>query len=186
MAKFTDPEIAKRLLAARKPETIELQLEDGAPIRVAVRLLSEAEVDASRRQAQVDVRAWAKQRGYDPNSVVDLDPDMLERAVQRQVICRAFYDAETLGKDKPEPFFPSTGDLDALAPTTTQALWEAYAEHQARVVAGRTATRARAQEVVESMLVGDIVASLAGAERSELVATVQELVAVIRATRQEG
>lgn len=184
MAKYSDPQVAAQLAAARAFQTIDVPTEDGEELRVAVRLLSDAEIDACRQQAQVTIRTWAKGRGFDANAVVDFDPDMLERALQRQMVWSAFYDIETIAKEKPERFFPTYDDVARLAAVTTQSLWEAYLEHQSRVIARRNVTTERVKEIAETVIAGDVMPSLGGLDRQGLIAFVQELAAVIRRERK--
>lgn len=100
-------------------------------IKIAVRCLTESELDGCRIEAQISIRKTCKPREWDPASYVNVDPEALDRLWQRQIIWRAFYDADTIAEgEKPKPFFPSDADVSTLDSVTLTRLMEAYTEHQ--------------------------------------------------------
>jgi hypothetical protein len=101
-------------------------------VKVAVRCLTEAELDGCRIEAQLTIRKTCKPREWDPASYVNVDPEALDRLWQRQIVWRAFYDSDTVNDPavKPVRFFPADADVGELDSVTVTRLMEAYAEHQ--------------------------------------------------------
>lgn len=118
---------------------------------VSVRCLTEAELDNARVATQVGVRTIAQMRGWDPTSVVDVDPDLFQRLLEREIVQRAFYVADG-AVEKRVPFFPSTRDvaelLDSVAMTR---LMDAYIEHQQRVSPMRDVPEGEIGALIERM-----------------------------------
>jgi len=90
---------------------------------VLVRLLSDREIDLARIEAQ----------RYATRSKADLtlDPEFLEREVQRQIVWRALLDPEAR-EGGHVPLFPSDADLRELPAAVIEALFRLYLEHQDR------------------------------------------------------
>jgi hypothetical protein len=132
MSSFNDERVRAIVLGARAFRTIPFPAQANADngIEVAVRCLSESELDACRIEAQRELRDRAKTRAWDPASTADVDPDLLTRLIERQVVWRAFYDTATIGSETPSPFFPTPRDVETLDSTTTTNLMHAYLEHQ--------------------------------------------------------
>ena len=128
MAKFTDAQVNAIIRGASAFRVIPFP---GAPdVSVAVRCLTEMENDAARSEAHARVVKRCKPKGWDPVKYIDADPDAFQRLIERQVLWRAFFDADTIESANPEPFFPSDADVDSLTPAQVAGLTEAYLEHQ--------------------------------------------------------
>jgi hypothetical protein len=116
MAKWTDDSVRAALGERFKPRTYPFP---GKPeIMVGIKLLTDSELDKVRLQAAV----FAKSQQADLN----IDPEFFERAIQRELISRAYVDP-----DKPdEPFFPSQRDVAELDNLSVRSLYELYVTHQ--------------------------------------------------------
>jgi len=131
VAKFTDERVSAVLQGPRRFRIIDFPGHE--ELKVAVRCLTEAELDGADVEAQYQLRQKAKSRGWSPESYVMVDSDMLARLTQREAVARAFFDAETVGDEQPEPFFSSASELEGLDCVTFTKLYDAYLEHQAFV-----------------------------------------------------
>jgi hypothetical protein len=100
-------------------------------LRVAVKCLDDIELDGCRIEAQRKLRELAKKRGWDPESTATIDPLLMERYVEREVVLRAFFDVDTIDLDKPVPFFASERDLAQLGSTGVTDWMVAYGDNQA-------------------------------------------------------
>ncbi len=152
MAKFTDERVTAVLLGTRAPRVVVFPGTEGrgdGEVQIAVRLLSDTEIDHARTAAQDALVADASSRKRDPQLFVDLDPEYLERLVMRQVIVRAFVDPDTLSRDRPEPFFPTVADVARLDSTTLGRLFALYLEHQAWVCPHRAGSEEEVTELEE-------------------------------------
>lgn len=130
MAKFSDDRVRAILLGSRAPVVYRVPVGD-AHIEVAIRVLSDADLDAARIAGQGELREWAKKRGWpDPSIVADIDPGLLARFIERQYLWRACLDPETVGNDEPARFFDSPADLQRLDSTVVTRLGELFLEHQ--------------------------------------------------------
>ena len=87
-----DERVLEILRGTRSFREVEFPGREG--VTVAVRCLSEAELDGARIAAQVVVRNVAQTRGWEPSSVVDVDPDLFQRMMEREIVQRAFYVGE--------------------------------------------------------------------------------------------
>jgi len=99
-------------------------------LTIAVRVLSEAELDSCRVQAQGAVRQIARKAGWDPKDVVDVDPDLFERLHQRAIVARAFYDPDTTKSKTPIPFFTGPDQVAEVESVVVDDLMRLYLEHQ--------------------------------------------------------
>lgn len=168
MAKFSDEQVAAALRGTRAFSVYPMP---GHPeIQVAVRLLSDQEIDDARRAGQVSIREWARARSYDPTTVVDIDPEAFTRATQREMIFAAFYDAATVGSAKPERFFLTPQEISSLGSNDVNALFELYSQHQQSVSPMRTAEAEEVEELERALGKGPLVpAHLGGFDRSTLI-----------------
>jgi hypothetical protein len=115
MAKFSDESVAAALSPRRVVRKYPFP---GAPgVEVAVRLLSDSELDAVRLRA-VD---------FCSNKAANLiaDPEFLDRLIQRETIARAFYDADKEG----DAFFADQNEVAQLDNLTVRSLHEIYMLH---------------------------------------------------------
>lgn len=131
MPTYTDERVLAVLRGKRAPRTIPFP---GAPLEsgivVAVRLLTEAELDHCRLNAQGKLRTYCESKKWDPTTAVDMDPAMMGRYVEREIVFLAFLDADTAADKEPKRFFPTMHDVEALDAATLTRLREAYDEHQ--------------------------------------------------------
>lgn len=116
MAKWTDDSV-RAALGGRF--AVSVYPFPGAPdLRIGLKLLTDAELDSVRLQAA----SFAKTKQAD----LVVDPEFLDRAIHRELISRAYVDAEK----QDEPFFPSQNDVAALDNLTVRSLYELYITHQ--------------------------------------------------------
>jgi len=181
MPKFTDERVAAALRGPRTFRTIDFP--GTSEVKVAVRCLSEAEIDAARLEAQGKLRRECSAKGWDPVASTDMDPDLLRRYTERELVFAAYYDHETVTSGKPERFFPTTGDLASLDATTVSRLFEAYTDHQLWVSPMLTLGDAELKELVTA-LGNESSASvgLQGFDRSTLARCVISLASRLRST----
>lgn len=99
-------------------------------ITIAVRLLSDGELDDVRAAAQAVVRDQAKKRGWKPEAMVEIDPDCHQRAIERHIVFRSMFDPETIQNDDPARFFETPEDVAKLDSSTVTMLMHLYLEHQ--------------------------------------------------------
>lgn len=154
MPKFSDEQVRAVIRGTATFRTIPFPLADGKPdetVRVAVRCLSEAELDGCRVEAQRRVRELGKLRGWDVRELCDVDPDLLQRFVERSILARAFFDADTIGTDKPQPFFSSESEVEQLGSIQATTLMRAYLEHQEWTNPFRSLTPDAAKELAETL-----------------------------------
>lgn len=152
MAKFTDAQVAAIVRGPRAFRTVAFPGTEGPEeVKLAVRVLTDAEVDACRVQAQVQLRGQAQQRGWEPVSMTDIDPQHFDRLVQRQIVWRAYYDVATIASPKPEQFFPTFDDVAGVDAGTVQKLFMLYDEHRAFVAPLRTASEEEVKALVEGL-----------------------------------
>jgi hypothetical protein len=128
MAKFSDARVREIIAGPRAFRTYDFPGAEG--VRIAFRVLTELEIDETRMAAQHEVRAYAKARGWEPQVMVDIDPDLMQRTVERHVIFRAAYDADTIESADPARFFATPDDVKQLDSVTATKLGELYLEHQ--------------------------------------------------------
>lgn len=114
---FTSEHLQAILRGRREVRPVPFPGADG--VRIGVRILVDEELDYARIEAQ----RYVKKLGVD----LDVDPELLDREVERQVIWRAFVNVEN-----PEhpAFFPSDRDVRSLDSVTVRALFNLYREHQ--------------------------------------------------------
>lgn len=150
MAAFNDSKIRAMILGPKRAfRTLEFP---GRPdVRIAVRALTEREIDACRVEAQRQFFALCKAREWAAEKVIDIDPLLHARLVDRQIVWRAFYDPDTVTAETPTPFFASDSDLAELDSVTLSDLMAAYAEHQEYVSPSRSLAVEEVERLVEAM-----------------------------------
>lgn len=115
MAKFSDESVQ---VALRGRFVVRTYPFPGAPgIEIAVKLLSDAELDGVRLQA---VEECKKKK-------VELiaDPEFLDRLIHRETVARAFYDPAK----STDSFFGSQAEVAELDNLTVRSLYELYISH---------------------------------------------------------
>lgn len=128
MAKFSDERVRAIIAGPRAFRTYLFPGSDD--LRIAMRVLTEAELDECRLAAQTELRDRAKSRGWDSSGVVDVDPELLSRMIERHIVFRATYDPDTIDGDDPVRFFSVPKDVTQLDSVTATKLSELYLEHQ--------------------------------------------------------
>lgn len=116
MAKFSDQDITIAVLERRQPRPYPFPGIDGK--QVAIKVLSDAESDSAR------IAAVQFCKGKDVD--LALDPEFLDRCIQREILLRACRDS-----DKPEePFFSTYDQITHLDNMLVRTLFELYNAHQ--------------------------------------------------------
>jgi len=154
-------------------------------VSVSVRCLSEVELDGCRIEAQAALRKYAKARGWDAESFVNIDPEMHGQLIKRSIVARAFYDADTTNKEdvSPIPFFTGEEQVGVLGSVVCERLFEIYLEHQEFTNPRRTLTKEQVDELVDSLGKGQAsVEALSGFERSTLAILCISLASKVRST----
>lgn len=128
MPRFSDEQIRAIITQPTKLRTVPYP---GRPeILVAVRQLDDLELDGCRIEGQRKLRDVAKKRNWDPVQTSDLDPMLLERYVEREIILRSFFDNDTKDHEHPIPFFGSETELVRLGSVGVTDLMALYTENQ--------------------------------------------------------
>lgn len=131
MAKFGDERVRAVIEGPRAFRAYPFPGDTGdEPVRVAMRVLTESELDECRMAAQSELRDRAKTRGWAPESMIDVDPELMQRATERHIIFRATYDVDTIESKDPARFFATPAEVASLDSVTTTALAALYLEHQ--------------------------------------------------------
>jgi hypothetical protein len=127
MPNFYDEKVRALIAKPRKPRVVDYP---GGDFKIGVRLLSDAEIDFCREEAQKQFRKVCEKNRWNPVEGADLDPTLMQRLVEREMIARAFLDASTLENESPAPFFPSASDVATIGASIATALMRIYLEHQ--------------------------------------------------------
>lgn len=147
--KFSDEGIAAILSGADHYRKLPLPF---APdVIIAVRSLTDLELDHCRLEGQRRFRAYVEKQGWSPVEAADLDPDLIQRLVQREILINAFYDPDTLEDEKPTPFFASDTELVRLGSVRVNDLYEIYMEHQDAVNPSRHLPDDKIEELIERL-----------------------------------
>lgn len=141
MADFSDPRIA-RVLAGRR-DVLRVPFpgteRDASPVEVGIRILLDDELDDARLEA---VR-YLKAKKFD----VQIDPEILDRAIVREVISRACVDPE-----KPDrPFFASAEQVRQLDAVLVATFHQHYLDHADEVNPTLRLTEEGADELAERL-----------------------------------
>jgi len=120
-------------------------------VKVAVRALTEREIDACRVEAQRQFLALCKQREWNPDRAINIDPLLHSRLVDRQIVWRAYYDPDTVTMAEPVAFFGSDADVQDLDSITLSDLISAYAEHQEYVSPSRSLDVEEVRALVDAL-----------------------------------
>lgn len=128
MARFSDQRVAAILAGKRDFGIYPFPGLEG--VEVAIRVLTDYELDQCRLAAQKWVRDQCKRRGWKTEAAVEVDPQLLDRAIERELLWWACYDSETVSDDEPVRFFEKSLDVGKLDQTQIAALTSAYIERQ--------------------------------------------------------
>ena len=189
MAKFTDDRVREIILGATAFRTISFPSHTGEPseVQIAVRCLSEAEIDGCRIEAQRRMRDIAKRRGWDVSEACDVDPDLLQRFVEKSILARAFFDADTISNKTPDPFFASETEVDMLTSVQASSLMSAYVEHQEWTNPFRTLSPEAVEELADTLGKAPMPEGLLGLYAPDtLRALCISLASLVRSTRPTG
>ncbi len=147
MPRFSDDQI--RAIITQPTELRIVTWPARPEIRIAVRCLDEVELDGCRIEAQRRIRDIASKRRWDVRETADIDPTLLERFVEREIVLRAFFDADTIDSSDPVPFFSSEIELARIGSVGVTDLITLYTEHQEWVNPGLFLGEEDEQKLVE-------------------------------------
>lgn len=178
--RFADAAVAAAIRGARAFATYPFPGREG--VEVAVRLLTDAEVDGCRLRAFGTLQTMAKAQGWDAALITDVDPDLADRLKVREVVAAAMYDPATTGSEAPVRFFSSAAEVaKECDATTVERLMSLYVEHQDSAAPLRSMTDAEVQEFVEALGNGQrATASLAVLERNTLSRLLTSMACALR------
>lgn len=150
MSGFQDERV-KALILGPKRAFRTVQFPGRPDVLVAVRALSENEIDACRVEAQRAFLAMCKAREWVAERANQIDPLMFARLTDRQIVWRAYLDVDTITHATPAPFFANDTDVAQLDSVTMSDLMAAYVEHQEFVSPARSLNVAEVDALVEAM-----------------------------------
>ena len=179
MARFSDVQVTTVVRGARALRTVAFPGRVG--LEVAVRLLTDQEIDDCRMRAFASLAKSAKKNDWDVATLTDVDPDLLARIQTREILARAFYDSTTIGEEKPVPFFTSADEVgrEVDAPTV-ELLFTLYLEHQAFVAPLKSASDEEVKSLAEALGKAPPASVLASFDRSTLVHLCTSLASALR------
>jgi hypothetical protein len=179
MARFADVQVTAVVRGARAPRTVAFPGREG--VVVAVRLLTDQEIDDCRLRAFAALKKGAEKNGWDVATLTDVDPDLLARMQTREIIARAFIDSETTENEKPTPFFSSADEVgrEVDAPTV-ELLFTLYLEHQSFVAPLKSASEEEVKALAEALGKAPPASVLAAFDRSTLVRLCTSLASALR------
>ena len=130
MAGFGDERIQKVLRGRREVVVVPFPGVEGE--EVGVRILTEEDIDAARADAAQHVELEAKRLKLDSLRLLSVDPEFMDREFQRQIIARAFFDAEDSPADrsKSKPFFATARAVRQCDAPLVETLYQLYVVHQ--------------------------------------------------------
>lgn len=145
MATFTDERVQKILKGQR--DIGRAPFPGSTDVVMGVRVLSDEEIDDARLDAQALLTKRCRSRNLDVETYVKVDPEPLERAVEHEIIWRAFVDT-----DNPDiAFFPSPDEVKSLPSVTVRALLDIYLDHQETVCPRITLGEADVERLVDAL-----------------------------------
>lgn len=150
MARFSDENI-RAIVLGPKRSIRRLQFPSRPEITVAIRALSEGEIDQCRVEAQSEFLSLCKRREWSPERANQIDPLLVARLVDRQMIWRAYFDPDTIDREEPEKFFPSVAHVAELDSVTVTDLTNAYVEHQNFVSPARDLDAKEVDELITAL-----------------------------------
>lgn len=125
----TDERIKAMLRGRREVRMVPLPgFGDGELIMVGIRVLTEEEVDAARAEATQYAKNLAAKYRIDAREMLSIDAEVLDREVQRQLVYRAFVNAEK--GDGDNRFFGAPQAVRQLDTVMQQTLFNMYLDHQ--------------------------------------------------------
>lgn len=118
---------------------------------IALRTLDDIEIDACRLEGQRKFRKSCEAQKWDPVKASDLDPTLLDRLIEREIIIRAYYDPDTVDGENPIPFFANETELVRLGSVRVTDLMHLYNEHQEIVNPSRVVSEEEMDRIVEAL-----------------------------------
>lgn len=174
MGTFSDEAIKKILLGRRVVSRVPFPLApEDSGIEVGIRSLADREIDQARVDAQVYLEGACQRGGQQPmERVLRLDPELLDREQERQILALACVDPDAPAK----PFFESVKQVRDLDSVVVRRVWELYLSHCDAVNPRRTLTEKQREELVDALKKEpDASAFLADLERDTLVSLLRTL-----------
>jgi len=169
---FSDKQIADAIRGTQRFRVYPFP--DRADLKIAVRCLSEAEMDGIEIAALQELEQYGKARRWDVNVMADAAAELNQRLIQRRIVLESMYDPDTIASDKPIPFFTRIDEVGSLDTITAQKLMQLYVEHQSWINPLHGLDEAGAKELAAAL--GKELASpaacaelLSGYDRSTLV-----------------
>ena len=128
MPQFSNERISA-LIAGTK--ALRLYAFPGLPdVKIAMRLLTEAELDAIDVGVMADLEKLGKPRSWDVNVMVDAAGDLHQRLTERRIVFHATFTEESIDLPEPMRFFAKIEELGTLDTGTLTKLYTLYCEHQ--------------------------------------------------------
>ena len=128
MGNFNDDRVRAVLLGRRAVRVMPFPGVEGAEF--GIRILVDEEIDHARMAAVEYVKNFTKRLQMDYGQVLLIEPDFLDREIQRQIIWRSFIDPDTREEENPAPYFPDPEDVRKLDAVLVETLHQCYLEHQ--------------------------------------------------------
>jgi len=134
--------------------------DEDAPPEIGIRILLDEEIDQARAEAVQYVHLKAKALKLTPNDLLDGDPELLSREMQRQIVYKAIIDTDSVGADGcpvdpksgPVPFFSAPMAVRQADSVFVETLFQLYTDHQDYVSPLLTAiTQEDLNEVVSTL-----------------------------------
>lgn len=154
MPDISDKRLQQMLLGRRAITTMPFPGAD--EVEIGIRILTDDETDGARMAASQRVIDAAKKRGLDPTQLLLIEPELLDREMQRQVIWRSTVNVETKDADKPAPFFPDPDDIRGLDTIMVETLFQAYVDHQQYISPLKSLDEKETEELVNALGKGPI------------------------------
>jgi hypothetical protein len=140
-------------------------------------MLTDGEVDSARFDAQ----QYVKERRIE----LHLDPEFLDRAIQRQIVLRAFVDADS-DPDAPKPFFDSIDDIKDLDAALVLQLFHLYCGHQQAMEPLAHLSEEEVEELVAVLGKSGSSERLMGLDRPSLLSCVLSMACVLRTMQRSS
>ena len=150
MNTFDDRRVQEILKGRRASRVLPFPGDDERTI--GIRLLADQEIDNARLDALVHL---SRHMPAIPEMSLErlclVDPELLDREVQRQVIYKAFVNPDTIKNPEPEPFFADPDDVRGLDSVMVETLHQAYLNHQEYANPQSTLTDEQVDELVDTL-----------------------------------
>lgn len=128
MSTFDDERIKAILLGRRAVRVMPFPGVEGAEF--GVRILLDEEIDHARMAAIDYLKNFTKRLQMEIGQILLIEPEFLDREIQRQIIWRSFVDPEHKNEENPPPYFADDEDIRKLDSVLVETLFQCYLEHQ--------------------------------------------------------